>query len=179
MPQPVVDPIDAKADAYAKKFGIAKEDAAVMLQITQAENAPLIQRNQQLEAMVQGNSRVQSVFQAALEKDPQLFADPRIQQAVFNNLNDLASQGQLQYLDPTYALEYGAGEWARLNRPWASGNQPQPPANIRPFTGSFGGPRPGYTPPTPPPNPNVLSPAAQTLAAQMAAHTRVPLAANQ
>lgn len=179
MQQPQADPLEAKADAYSKKFGIAKEDAAVMLQIAQAENAPLIQRNQHLEAMVQGSSRVQAVFQAAMDKDKELFADPRIQTAVFNNLTQLAAQGQLDYLEPAYALEYGAGEWARLNRPWASGNQPPPPANIRPFTGSFGGPQPGYTPPAPLPNPNVLSPEAQKMAAQMAAYTRVPLAANQ
>lgn len=145
----------------------------------QAEIAPIAQRNQHLEAMVQGSSRVQAVFQAAMDKDKELFADPRIQTAVFNNLTQLATQGQLDYLEPAYALEYGAGEWARLNRPWASGNQPPPPANIRPFTGSFGGPQPGYAPPAPPPNPNVLSPEAQKMAAQMAAYTRVPLAANQ
>lgn len=176
--QPQADPLEAKAETYAKQFGIAKDDALVMLRMTQAEMAPLSQRNQQLEAMVQGNSRVQSVYQAALEKDPQLFADPRIQQAVFNNLNDLASQGQLQYLDPTYALEYGAGEWARLNRPWdaASTARPAPPAplpNYRPV-GSFGGPPAGHAPLAPQTQPS--NPLVDAMAAKMAKHAGVTLA---
>lgn len=149
------DPYAAKIKAFVDK-GYGEEDARMLVDLVRSETEPLRQRNAQLEATVQGSSRVSTVFQQAMSQDADLFADPRIQQCVYNHLNALAQQGQLDYLTPDFAIEVGNGEWAKLNR--NKTGQPPPAAPVaRPMFGpmSFTGPQGGGYVPLPSSKPGI------------------------
>lgn len=180
---PAPDPMDAKVAAYAKQFNMHPDDARNVLSLVQAENAPLIQRNQQLEAQMQGNTVAQQAMQAAMNANPELFADPKIVEDVWASMQGTAQSGNLQALSPEYAKFLGAQAWAIKNEPWKNhqGSTPPPAQPLQGFRPaglpaiSFGG-SPGHYPP-PPPNPNAApNPAVAALAAQMAAYTGIPLA---
>jgi len=182
MPQ--VDPVETKAAAYAKQFNINIEDARVFVAMMQAENAPLMQHNQQLQAQLQGSSLAQQVMQAAADANPELFADQNIAREVWDSIQQTAQQGNLRALTPEYAKFLGAQAWALKHEPWKAANptppapQPMPgfrPAGMPPI--SFGG-SPGQYPP-PPVQHNTPSPQQTALAAEMASYLKLPLNAPQ
>lgn len=178
---PPPDPMDAKVAAYSKQFDLHPDDTRKFLSMLQAETAPLAQRNQHLEAQMQGGTIAQQAMQAAISANPELFADPAIQNDVWNSMQQTAQQGNLQILTPDYAKYLGAQAWAIKNEPWKNPN-PQPPAP-QPMPGfrpalppiSFNG-GPGNYPPPPVQPSNVPNAQVAALAAQMAAYTGIPLA---
>lgn len=178
--QPQVDPVNERAKRYVE-LGMHADDAPQFAKIFQAELAPLQQENNQLRAQLQGSSIAQQVMQAAVDANPELFADGKVAAYAWNELQRTAQAGNLQALTPEYAKHLGALAWSEAREPWKNPN-PQPPAP-QPMPGfrpaglppiSFGGSPGQYPPPAAfnaAPDPKVAA-----LAAEMAKYTGIPLA---
>jgi hypothetical protein len=157
---PPPDPYAARIKAFVDK-GYGEEDARMLVDLVRAETEPLRQRNQLMEAQLQGTTLAQAAYQQAADANPGLFADPKIAQATYQALQNAALQGQPDYVTAEYAYQFAAGEYAVQRKPWEA-QQPPPtgaPPPRQPFNpGSFGGPPAGYTPMPPtqkPVNPEV------------------------
>jgi hypothetical protein len=177
---PQADPMVGRIKAYTDQ-GYTEQDARFFIsQIDQAV-APIMQQNQQLQAAVQGQSLAQQAYHRAVEQNPELFADPKVQQAAWGALSEAALAGQNQFVTPDYALSFAAQTWALENQPWKKPANGTPPPVAQPQFRpagpmvSFAGPVPGYPQPAPQPTGLAPTPQATALAAEMAKYTGVPL----
>lgn len=149
--QPPPDPYAAKIKAFVDK-GYGEEDARMLVDLVRSETEPLRQRNQQMEAQLQGTTQAQNAYQQFAEANPELAADPKIAQATWQALQGAAMQGQPGFVNAEYARLVAAQEWALANEPWKQqANQP-PPAPLpgyvpKGFPMSFSGPAGAFPPP--------------------------------
>lgn len=147
--QPPPDPLAPHRKAFIDK-GFSEQDADLFVSQMQAMVAPIMQQNQQLQAAVQGQSQAQQAYQQAVEANPELFADPKVQRAAWEALTEAALAGQTQFVTPGYALSFAAQTWALEKQPWKqaanapASPSPQPfrPAGVM----SFGGNGSSYAP---------------------------------
>lgn len=138
----------SRIKAYTDQ-GYTEQDARFFISQLDAAVAPIMQQNQQLQAAVQGQTLAQTAYQQAAEANPELFRDPKVQQAAWNALNEAALAGQTQFIHPSYAYRIAAQEWADLNQPWKqpAGSATPPPQPFRPAgVMNFGGNGSAYAP---------------------------------
>lgn len=150
---PQVDPIAAKAKAYAQQFGVNEEDAKIFLGMMQAEIQPIAQRAQLAEAALHGTTQVGTIMQT-VASDAQFgrfMQDPEVYQGVQNMLQQAALAGQREYLNPDYAKD--AARILAFDKYLLAGNaqpgaQPQatPQAQPQAFSAGMFGPQNGYRP---------------------------------
>lgn len=143
------DPMVSRIKAYTDQ-GYSETDARFFIGQIDAAVAPILQQNQQLQAAVQGQSQAQQAYQQAVEANPELFADPKVQRAAWEALTEAALAGQTQFVTPGYALSFAAQTWALEKQPWKqAANAPAPPSP-QPFRPagmmSFGGNGSSYAP---------------------------------
>lgn len=142
------DPMVGRIKAYTDQ-GYSEQDARFFIsQIDQAVQ-PLQQQNQQLQAAVQGQNMAQQAYQQAVEANPELFQDPKIQQATWNAMQNAALNGDLRFVNAEQARIFAAQEYSLLNEPWKrpSGTPPAPPQPFRPMgVQQFGGNGSSYAP---------------------------------
>ena len=105
--QPQADPLADDID-YLRKKGYDDQNARDMAEFMARKLQPIQQRNQQLEAQIQGSSVAQQAMQAAVSANPELFSDQTIATEVWNSMQNTAHQGNLQVLTPEYAKFLGA-----------------------------------------------------------------------
>jgi len=147
---PKADPL-ADDVKYFTAQGYEEKDARHLAGFINQKLQPLQQQNQQLQSALHGQSQVQRVMEEAAAKEPGLFNDPAIYRATYESLNQIAMSGDSRYMNPDYAINFGAGEWSVRNKPWAQQQQAPPPQQFRPAGSmSFAGPQGGYVPHQPP-----------------------------
>jgi hypothetical protein len=165
-----VDPMVGRIKAYTDN-GYSEQDARFFISQIDSAVGPLQQQNQQLQAALEGQTRAQQAYQQAIDANPDLYADPRIQQATWNALNEAALAGNLNMVSPNYAYSVAAGAWAELNQPWkkptgtpAPAPQPFRPAGVMQFGGNGG----SYAPNAQHQQQQAPDPAEQAMADRMA-----------
>lgn len=178
---PPVDPL-AEDVAFLQQKGYDANSARDMAEFMDRKLRPIAQENHQLRSSMQGTGLAHEAYQAALNAEPELFRDPKVAEAAWKGLNAAAQAGQLQYINPDYAVALGSSEYAAQNKPWKTQSQ-QPPMERQPLPNyrpaglppiSFGGPPSGYPPQHFQQQPTGPTPEANKLAAEMGAYLGIP-----
>lgn len=166
--QPKVDPIAGYTKQAMERFGIDEESAKVIAAV-QYEND---QRFNALSSSIQARDQVPSIMQRVVAENPGLLNYPSALQVATQSLHEAAATGNLQVMNPDYALniaciEVGKSQFA----PQQNGNshQAQQPVAFQSFTGpgqSLGMPQQRSQPTT--------NPQSEELYRKMQEHAGIP-----
>lgn len=167
---PQVDPLKAHVDKLVAK-GMLEADARAIAEVQYEMMRPLQQELQTARSAVQGVTQVDRVLEAAIAAKPKLFADQRVINHARQELLAAAQSGNLDYVNPEYAVVAGRMGYAMAFDPDLA--QPTAPQPAQPRSLNFAGPQPGYTPAAQPLK--AENPLTAQLAAQMAEHIGIPL----
>lgn len=146
--QPQADP-NAEDVKFFMSQGYEEKDARVFVEFTNRKMAGITQQNNALQQSLRATSSTGQVLQAAAsDRDyAPLFADPEIANAVIQELQRCAINGQADYVTEQYAKSFAEQMYASLRRPWLVNQQPAAQQQQAPRGfGGFNGPMPGFSP---------------------------------
>lgn len=179
--QPEPDPL-AEDVKYWVGQGYDEKEARIMVDYVARKTQPLMQQLQAAQQTLQATTQTGQVLQAAAN-DPEyaaLFDDPKIANAVQQEMQRCALNGQASLVTPEYAKAVAESAWAATYKPWKQGgtSQQQPMQQTHNFP-PFMGPQPTGFRPAPAAPVKQANPIADQLASQMSAYTGIPIQQQQ